>query len=331
MTPSELSQNISNTTRTPWADLRLDDSGLSALDRLLKAASDQDLRDSLSAQLVPLLTRFPDLRRGLDPLQRFVENTRNPMSFLVFLDRDRDALPSLLQILSIESTAVEWLVSDPDSFDWLRLSAGQSVDPEHLKDILISEIKNLDEEEQILASMKRFRRRETLRVICSFCLHDMPASSVTQQLSWIADSGIAATLIAANAERKTDRRPRSQNPGPVIDLSNFLCAMGLGSLGGQELEFDGPLEMVILTDSELFPEEARESFVEDELQRIALRALAILTHPEGLGYSVAFPYNPEGTIQGQVHLHDYRRWIREIENNGRTWQRLRRNRTPKTR
>ena len=323
LTSNELSRNISNTTKTPWSDLGLDDSGLSAIHALLNATSDQDLRDSLVGQLVPLLTRFPNLRRGLDPLHRFVENTRNPMSFLVFLDRDRDALPSLLQILSIESTAVEWLVSDPDSFDWLRLSAGQSVDPEHLKDVLISEIKNLDEEEQILASMKRFRRRETLRVICSFCLHEMPASSVAQQLSWIADAGIAAALIAASAERKTDRRSRSQNPGPVIDLSTFLSAMGLGSLGGQELELDGPLEMVILTDSELFPEEARESFIEDELQRMALRAIAILTHPEGLGYSVAFPYNPEGTNIGQIHLHDYRRWIRDIENNGRTWQRLR--------
>ncbi len=300
---------------------------MAAIDALLAIASEPDLKESLIDQLVPLLTGFPNLKRGLVPLLRFIENTRNPKSFLVFLDRDRDAMPTLLQILSIDSNAVEWLISDPDSFDWLRLSAGQAVDSEHLKDTLVSEIKNLEDEEQILASMRRFRRRETLRVICSFCLQDMPPSTVSQQLSWIADAGIAAALVAANAERKTERRSRSQNlgsqnSGPVLNLSDSLCAIGLRALGGQELELDSTLEMVLLTDSELFSDDSRTAFFTDELQRIAQRAITILTDPQGLGYSVAFPYNPDGSSPEAVHVHDYRRWIQTIENHGRTWQRL---------
>lgn len=285
-------------------------------------ACEPDLKESLVDQLVPLFDGFPNLKRGLVPLLRFIENTRNPKSFLVFLDRDRDAMPTLMQILSVDSHAVNWLIADPDSFDWLRLSAGRPVDSEHLKDVLISEIHNLEDEEQILASMRRFRKRETLRVICSFCLQDMPPSTVAQQLSWIADAGIAAALVTANAERKTERRSRSQNSGPVLDLSDSLCAIGLRALGGQELELDGKLEMVILTDSEQFPDDSRGSYVADELQRIAQRAIAILTHPKGSGYSVAFPYNPEGSSPDEVHVHDYRRWIQAIENHGRTWQRL---------
>ncbi len=321
MTPSELSQNTTHQGNSPWLDLGVANDGLTAIDGLLNLASDLDIRDSFVAQLLPLLTAFPNLKRGLVPLHRFVANTRIPKSFMVFLDRDRDALPSLLQMLSIESTAVEWLISDPDSFDWLRMSAGQSVDAGHLKDILIGEIQNLNEEEQILASMKRFRSRESLRVICSFCLQDMSPGVVAQQLSWIADAGIAAALIAANAERMTDRRARSAVP--VWDLSNFVTVIGLGSLGGQELDLYGSLEMVILTDTSLLPDESRESFVLDEMRRLAHRAMTFVTHPEGLGYSVDFPYNPEGSKSDEVHLHDYRRWIQTIENHGRTWQRLR--------
>ena len=320
--PSELSPNISNIANHRWQVLGVDNAGLAAIDGLLILASDTDLRESLVIQLEPLLARFPNLCRGLVPLHRFVEKTRIPRSFLVFLDRDRDALPLLLQILSIESTAVEWLISDPDSFDWLRMSAGQLVDPAHLKDILISEIQNLEDEEQILACMQRFRQRESLRVICSFCLQDMSPDAVAQQLSWIADAGVAASLIAANAERKSDRRSKSQQLGPILDLSDSLAAIGLGALGGQELELDGSLEMVFLTDTELFQDEARESFITDELQRLAQRAIAILTDPHGLGYSVVFPYNPEDSNPADVHLHDYRRWIQTIENHGRTWQRL---------
>ena len=320
--PSELSPNISNIANHRWQVLGVDNAGLTAIHGLLTLVSDTDLRESLVVQLEPLLARFPNLCRGLVPLHRFVEKTRIPRSFLVFLDRDRDALPLLLQILSIESTAVEWLISDPDSFDWLRMSAGQLVDPAHLKDILISEIQNLEDEEQILACMQRFRQRESLRVICSFCLQDMSPDAVAQQLSWIADAGVAASLIAANAERKSDRRSKSQKLGPILDLSDSLAAIGLGALGGQELELDGSLEIVFLTDTELFQDEARESFITDELQRLAQRAIAILTDPHGLGYSVVFPYNPEDSNPADVHLHDYRRWIQTIENHGRTWQRL---------
>jgi len=317
-----LSQKISNPENNLWQTLTLSDSGRIAVDDLLKLVSAPDLQESLIGQLVPLLSQFPNLQRGLAPLRRFLENTRNPSSFLVFLDRDRDAMPTLLQILSIESTAVEWLISDPDSFDWLRLSAGQSVDATHLKDILISEIRNVEDEWQILASMQRFRRRETLRVICAFCLQDMSPGAVSQQLSWIADAGIAASLVVANTERKTDRKAKPKNLGPVSALSELLCVMGLGALGGQELELNGALELVVLTDTELLPEETRESYMMDELQRLLQRTISILSHKDGLNYSVAFPYHPEDKTSGETHLHDFRRWIQTIENHGRTWQRL---------
>ena len=126
--------------------MALSDSSRIAIDDLLGLASEPDLQESLTTQLSPLLRQFPQLQRGLGPLLRFLENTRNPGSFLVFLDRDRDAMPTLLQILSIESASVEWLITDPDSFDWLRMSAGQSVDATHLKDILLGEIQNLEED-----------------------------------------------------------------------------------------------------------------------------------------------------------------------------------------
>ena len=290
--------------------------------RLLAIAADADVQESLDSQLITLFDRFPHLCAGLARLRRFVENTRVPKSFLVFLDRDRDALPTLLQFLSIDSEAVEWLIADPDSFDWLRLSVGQSVDPEHLKDILISEIQNLDDDEQILASMRRFRRRESLRVICSFCLQEMPIAVIAHQLSWIADAVVAATLFAAIAERKLDRKSMSHRSVRSVELSSYLCAMGLGALGGQELELDGALELVVVTDTESPDDEMPGSHLQDELQRVVQRAMAMLTHPDGPGYSVVFPNNPEDASPSEAHIHPYRRWIQSIENRGRTWQRL---------
>lgn len=299
------------------------ESAQSAVNELLFIAVHKDLQRSLVEQLAPLLSKFPNLQRGLQPLKQFVKNTRVPSSFLVFLDRDRDALPSLLQILSIESSAVDWLVADPDSFDWLRLSAGQSVDREHLKDTLISEIKHLDEEAQVLASLNRFRKRETLRVLCAICLHEMPFDVASQQFAWIADAGIAAAFVAANPERKNDRRHRSSHQNPKIDLTEYLCVLGVGAIGGQELDLDSTLDLVLLIDSEQFQDESRIPFQIDEVQRLSERAIELLQRSDGLGYCVAIPFNDLSANDTRtVQIQDYRCWMRSIENDDRTWVRL---------
>jgi len=294
-----------------------------AANQLLSIASEVDMEESLVAQLESLLSKFPSLQRGLDPLGRFIRNTRFSSNFLVFLDRDRDALPSLLQILSIESNAVEWLVADPDSFDWLRLSAGQAVDSEHLKDTLINEIQHLDEEAQVLASLNRFRKRETLRVLCAVCLHDMPLQVAAQQLSWIADAGVAGAFVAANAERKQERRNRPNQANRTTELMDFLCVLGVGALGGQEVDLDTALELVLLVDFEQFQDAPRSALMIEELQRTSERAIELLKHPQGLNYLVSLPLNDLVSNESEtVHLQDYRRWIQTIENQGRTWVRL---------
>ena len=70
------------------------------IDLVLSHTNELDLRDRVLAQVNASLSVFPHLSRGLEPLVRFVRNTRMPSSFLVYLDRDRDALPSLIPRLS---------------------------------------------------------------------------------------------------------------------------------------------------------------------------------------------------------------------------------------
>ena len=322
MTQPESIQYFDENAIAAWTELDIEETGIQAIEQLLAVAGDIDLRRSVLTQLVPLLRIFPMMKRGLVPLYRFVKSTRVPTSFLVFMDRDRDALPLLLQILSIESTATEWLIEDPDSFDWLRLSAGQSVDPVHLKDVLLSEIQNLDEEEQVLASLNRFRKREALRVICAVSLQDMPPSVAAQQLSWIADAGVAAAVVAAGDERKGERRLRTGRSDRRSDLAGCITALGLGALGGQELELEGTLELLFLVDLEEHHTELATLYALDELQRIAQLAVSYITSPEGLGYTVHFPLSPEDVESNHAIVHDFRPWLQTVEIQGRTWQRM---------
>jgi len=300
-----------------------------SIEQVLAYTDEKDLRERLLQQLNSLLSLFPELSRGIGPFERFVRNTRMPSGFLVYLDRDRDALPSLLQILSIDSKAIDWLVDDPDSFDWLRLSAGQAVASDHLKDTLLQEISCLNEPSQILSALNRFRKRETLRVICALCLHEMSVSSAAQQLSWIADAIIHASLVAASNERKHDRRFRVLGQAGGSAPHDLITIIGIGALGGQELDFESPIEVVILLDTERFQGDADYDILQEEIHRLIHRAVDLLSKDEGPGYRIQLPLNFHGTLGvdsksdwSQLRLQEYMRWIQTIENEGRTWVRL---------
>ena len=264
-------------------------------------------------QLGTLLSEYPELAAGVERLFRFVDRTRSPGSFIAFLERDLDSLPVLMRILSLESPSVEWLVEDPDSFDWLRLTAGQSVPAEHMSDVIIAELGGLEDETHLLATMRTFRRRETLRVLCAFCLHGMPWFEVSQQLTWIAQASLAAAIQVAS------RISASRKITPH-DLEKRIAVVGLGAYGGCELDFCQPLELLFFRESvSLVPNAVDQEKQQEEFDRFAARVVKWLSHPNGFAYQVKQPFSGEGDFRVDSRMVlEGRRWLQHVENAGRT-------------
>ncbi|MFN9417960.1 MAG: hypothetical protein ACK578_10795, partial [Pirellula sp.] len=253
------------------------------------------IHDFLS-QVGTLLTKYPELEVGVDRLFRFVERTRSPGSFIAFLERDLDSLPVLMRILSLQSPSVEWLVEDPDSFDWLRLTAGQSVPAEHMSDVIVAELGGLEDETHLLATMRTFRRRETLRVLCAFCLHGMPWFEVSHQLTWIAQASLAAAIQVAS------RISASRKITPH-DLEKRIAVVGLGSYGGCELDFCQPLELLFFRESgSLMASAVDQEKLQEECDRFATRVVKGLSHPSGFAYEVKQPFSSEGDFRVDTRM-----------------------------
>lgn len=264
----------------------------------------------LFPQLGKLLGEVPDLEKGLEKLLRFLDHTRSPRFFLSFLDRDPDALPVLLRILAIPSTATEWLIHDPDSFDWLRLHAGQSTTAEHLRDVLVNELQGLEEERDWLPCMRTFRQRETLRVLCGFVLQGVSAEETMRQLANIADAGVYGCLTVVEISSLNRRRKTS----PLADL---VCFLAVGDYGTGLIDFVQPLEMQVLLNRSGPHSPSAAPYGDDELARSVARWSYWMTHPNGLAYSldttglVAIP-----TQSNPCNLLDPRAWIHEIDREG---------------
>ncbi|XZE21413.1 hypothetical protein SH449x_001315 [Pirellulaceae bacterium SH449] len=302
--------------------LKLGTESVNELNRWLVLSTLWDPDRTLLAQLTPLLQEFPELERGVVPLVAFLLATRSPGVFIGFLQRDNEALPVLLRILSLPTPASSWLISDEDCFDWLRLSAGQLVSAERLRDVIATEVLSVDDESVRLASMRSFRRRETLRVLCGFFLHGVGWNDVMGQLSEIADAAFYASWELAFSETRVAPERRQQ-------IESGLIALAGGHYGGCELDLESPLQIQFLTEEEPTGV-GRANGGNTDRSRIAERTMYWLTNADGFDYRVSrfLGSGNEPAVSNAVSLlsetlvETNRQWFQQIENQGRTQHRL---------
>lgn len=295
----------------------LTESDLDALLAVLGFTVDTQLHQVLLNRLEATLKQLFPCSLGLSRLASFLERTRSPESFLVFLSRDPDALATLLSILCIDSPAVQWLLEDPDCFDWLRMTSGLPIGRSQLIDVLLSELRLVDDEAQALLTAKRFRSRESLRVICAHTLQGMTLASACQQLAWIADANVEGMLHFARSERKIRGTARDQEAGTKI------AAVGLGALGGEELDLLGAIELMFVADLGLSRNEQELAASMESVNRVVHRAIQLLEDRRGPQYRVLSPMQRNDPSENEIQLvHEPSRWIQNLESQGRTWQRL---------
>ncbi|WP_168164119.1 hypothetical protein [Pirellula sp. SH-Sr6A] len=270
----------------------------------------------LFPQLGAILSQFPGLEEGVEKLLRFLDNTRSPRFFLSFLERDPDALPVLIRMLAIRSSSTECLIQDPDSFDWLRLHAGKSTSAEHLRDILVNELRGLEEERDWLPSMRTFRQRETLRVLVGFVLQGVSSGETMNQLAQIADAAVHGCLTVV--EMSIQNRRRS-----IPSLLSQFSFLAVGDYGSGLIDFIQPLEMQVLVNRSASLSPSPSHANDEELSRLLARWSYWMTHPNGLAYSIdTTGLLPIPSPGASSPLFDPRTWIHEIERDGLAINRL---------
>ncbi len=109
-----------------------------------------DLLAGICVQLREHLPGCADPDMALNNLERFICAARSPLGMGTFFERDAEALPTLLQILSASQHLSDLLISDPEGFDLLRLSEGAPVSREMLVDDITAEVAALEHEPAVL-------------------------------------------------------------------------------------------------------------------------------------------------------------------------------------
>lgn len=283
------------------------DSASSYIQQVVAATLDPILRESVQGAIQEALGKVSHAEIALERLTRFVEASRVPSTLLSQWERAPELLETLLQCLDITSPAVEWLIDDPDGFDALRLAAGTERSADELSDRLRSELRCLEDASQARLALKRFRKRELLRVLFGTELHGLTLARAQLQLTAIND----AIIGAAYAFAFRDWEQEGIDHGP-------LAILAIDSLGAEESDFVSPCPLLCFSFAESSQPAIPGHRVVDELecQRGIAAFQELLNSFDPSSFSVGFPVQREWMGASDRLVHDARKWLEMAQLHG---------------
>ena len=291
--------------------------GHASLRGIAAAGVPVDLLAVMFDQLSCRLPQCADADMALNNLDRFVAAARNPLAIGTLFERDPEALPVLLQIFSTSQYLSDLLIVDPEGFDLLRLTEGQPVSRQALVDELVAEVQALEHEQTVLRALRRFKRRETLRIAYGDIIREQSLATVTAQISYLADAIVEAALRAAYRKLTQQRG----TPRTADGQQARLVVLGLGKLGGLELNYSSDIDLVLFYDGDGRTDGPRSTSNTEFFEHLARELVRLLTESTELGaaYRVDLRLRPEGrhgpmvaSVQSALAYYDLR---------GRTWER----------
>lgn len=279
-----------------------------------------DLFESLLAGLEQSLHEEGDTERVLGNLQRFLEASRSPQSWLALFEREPEALQTCTQLFSASQYLADILISDPEAFDLLRMTGGQPVQKEVLSDEILSAVEAARDLRSVMGILRDYRHRETLRIAYGDLIMHQSVTTVTDQLSDLADAVIEAAVFAA--ERELDVHRISQLK---VDASQVhFAVVALGKLGGQELNYSSDVDLIFVYQPEasraaLAAE--RDGSMAEYVHRLGQLVIKLLSEStaRGIAYRVDMRLRPYGT-SGPLAT-SYTGAREYYDSAGRTWER----------
>ncbi|RPH64738.1 MAG: hypothetical protein EHM89_00975, partial [Acidobacteria bacterium] len=286
-----------------------------AADEHLQAMADEPAaREVLAALADPLLDalrRAPDPDAALIGFSRYVATRYPKAMFLRYLIDDPRALGLLIEVLGTSPFLSEILIRNPEYLHWLVSQVDRS--PPEAADLLeeIDElIDRVQDEAGHLDALKRFKRRELLRIAARDILGRETLGSVTEQLSDLADVMTAEVLrivepsVLANAG--LDRRPGT------------FVVLGMGKLGGRELNYSSDIDLIFVYE----PDDEQDQSAHTCFQKLGRALFSAMTEftDEGYVYRVDLRLRPMGK-RGNI-AYSLREHVQYYDTWGETFERF---------
>jgi glutamate-ammonia-ligase adenylyltransferase len=276
-----------------------------------------DLLERLCERLTTLLPAVSDPDRVLVTLERFVAAVRSPLSTATLFERDPESLRVLLEIFSASPHLAEIVVADPEAWEAVRLGRGRPEKKESLAADLAAELGGSHDPDAVLAALRRFRRRQVLRIAYGDIVGGQRLETVVAQLSHVAECIVEVALATARAHVETQRGiPR----GPDGRRATIV-AVALGKLGGVELNYSSDIDLVFVHSVDGRVDGPRPCSNQEFFDRVVQETVRLVSASAaaGSGLRVDLRLRPYGSA-GPVSL-SLAATLEYFDRLGRTWER----------
>ncbi len=267
----------------------------------LKTLAGKDMgRDAfvrLALLAFDLLRTKPDPDMALNNWERFIHSVGSPEFHYNLLLSQPMRLDLLMAVFAGSQFLSDTLIRNPGFFEWLMNPdiLHRNRRREDLEGELFQAARTFRDRGAWLNKMRRFRRREILRVGVRDIFLGVPTETVMTELSILAEALIQAALERAwqdisNREGDADR---------TSALHQRFCIMAMGKLGGGELNYSSDVDLIAVWDNvETAPREPEAACDEARVtfKRVMERVTSDLTShtEEGYVYRVDLRLRPFG-------------------------------------
>jgi glutamate-ammonia-ligase adenylyltransferase len=197
------------------------------------------------------------------------------------------------------------------------MTGGRAVARDMLVEELVADVRALSSEDEVMAALRRFKRRETLRIAYGDIVKGHSVAKVTRQISYVADAIVEAAVDFAT--RQVGEKHFRRNGGELRPPQFVVLA--LGKLGGRELNYSSDIDLVMLYQDYNGDGGSSGGDSAEYAQRLARTVIQLLTESTELGfaYRVDMRLRPDGR-QGQLCTR-VDQALAYYDTRGRTWER----------
>lgn len=223
---------------------------------LQRIADDLAVREALgrlASDLLPSLLESPDPDAAAENLAHYLAARRGRAMFLDYLRDDPRALHVLTYVLGASPVLSEILVRTPEYFHWLVAQVERSApDRQDHEEELVSALGSVADAGEALNILRRWKRRETLRIGARDLLGRETLQSVLTQLSDVACVAVDFALAIVTG-KILEATGGAKAPGS-------FAVIATGQLGAGEMDYGSNIELLYVYDSADDADRAGEFF-----------------------------------------------------------------------
>jgi glutamate-ammonia-ligase adenylyltransferase len=291
---------------------------LATIGRLHADALQRRTLRNIFTHLIHACQHSADPDRALLNFERLVAALPNPNMLYHYLAAAPDRLDLLVRIFAQSHALAETLARNAEHFHFLI--APKTLEQPRSKGWLDAELRRLllpmRQPADRYDVIRRFRRRETLRIGARDLVGRATVEETTLELSNLADVCLQAVFeVALSTLRRQFKVPASAK-----ESTARFTIIGMGKLGGQELNYSSDVDVIFVydEDGDLTPTVSRHQFFTKLAEEIC-RAVAAKSD-EGTIFRIDLRLRPHGSAGPLVcALDSYENYYAEV---GETWERM---------